>query len=78
MLGRRIAKRVYSSATGGAVAYTRFVYHGDQVAFETDSAGALGLRYTWGLGTDDLVGVRDVDVRPRRTRLAQLLPEALA
>jgi RHS repeat-associated protein len=59
VLGRRIAKRVYSSASGGAVAYTRFVYHGDQVAFETDSAGTLGLRYTWGLGTDDLVGVRN-------------------
>jgi RHS repeat-associated protein len=54
---RRIAKRVYSSATGGTVAYTRFVYHGSQVAFETDSAGTIGLRYTWGLEVDDLVGV---------------------
>jgi RHS repeat-associated protein len=59
VLGRRIAKRVYSGATGGTMAYTRFVYHGDQVAFEADSSGTLGLRYTWGLGTDDLVGVRD-------------------
>jgi RHS repeat-associated protein len=57
--GRRIAKRVYSAATGGTVGYTRFVYHGSHVAFETDSAGTLGLRYTWGQGTDDLVGVRD-------------------
>jgi YD repeat-containing protein len=57
VVGRRIAKRVYSSATGGTVAYTRFVYHGSQVAFETDSTGAIGLRYTWGLEVDDLVGV---------------------
>ena len=61
--GRRIAKRVYSTATGGTVAYTRFVYHGSHVAFEADSGtvagGAIGLRYTWGQGTDDLVGVRD-------------------
>ncbi len=59
VLGRRIAKRVYSTATGGTAAYLRFAYHGDQVAFEADSGGPMGLRYTWGLGTDDLVGVRD-------------------
>jgi RHS repeat-associated protein len=59
VLGRRIAKRVYSSASGGTVAYTRFVYHGDQVAFETDSSGTLGLRYTWGPGTDNLLAVRN-------------------
>jgi len=44
VLGRRIAKRVYSSSTGGTVAYTRFVYHGAHVAFETDSLGTMGLR----------------------------------
>ena len=61
VLGRRVAKRVYSGATGGAVAYTRFVYHhADAVAFETDSAGSIGLRYTWGEATDELVAVHDV------------------
>jgi RHS repeat-associated protein len=59
LAGRRIAKRVYSSASGGTVAYTRFVYHGDHVAFETDSSGTTGWRYTWGLGTDDLLAARD-------------------
>ena len=59
VLGRRIAKRVYSAATGGTVAYTRFVYHGAHVAFETDSAGTTGLRYTWGLATDDVLAIRD-------------------
>lgn len=54
--GRRIAKRVYLSTTGGTVGYTRFVYHGANVAFETDSAGTMGLRYTWG-GTDHLLAV---------------------
>jgi len=59
VLGRRIAKRVYTSSTGGTVGYTRFVYHGDQVAFETDAAGTIGLRYTWGPGTDNLLAVRN-------------------
>jgi len=59
VLGRRIAKRVYASASGGTVAYTQFVYHGDAVAFETDSAGAIGLRYTWGRAVDDLLAIRD-------------------
>ena len=58
LLGNRIAKRVYSSVTGGTVAYTRFVYHGSQVAFETDSTGTIGLAYTWGPGTDNLMAVR--------------------
>jgi RHS repeat-associated protein len=63
VLGRRIAKRVYSTVTGGADAYTRFVYHGNHVAFEADS-GAGGTikiwkRYVWGMGTDDLIAVRD-------------------
>ena len=60
VLGRRIAKRVYSAATGGTVGLTRFNYRGDQVAFETDSAGStIGLRYTWGPGVDQLMAVRD-------------------
>jgi RHS repeat-associated protein len=59
VLGRRIAKRVYSSSTGGTVAYTRFVYHGQSISLETDSIGAFGLRYTWGLDIDDLVAIRD-------------------
>jgi RHS repeat-associated protein len=57
--GRRIAKRVYSAASGGAVGFSRFVYHGGHVAFETDSVGTIGLRYTWGQDVDDLIGVRD-------------------
>jgi RHS repeat-associated protein len=56
---RRIAKRVYSILTGGTLGYTRFVYHGDHIAFETDSAGTVQRSYTWGLGTDDLVAVRE-------------------
>jgi len=59
LAGRRIAKRVYSAASGGTVGYTRFVYHGDQVAYEADSAGTIGLRFTWDRGTDRLAGVRD-------------------
>jgi RHS repeat-associated protein len=59
VLGRRIAKRVYSSRSGGDTVYTRFVYHGSNVAFEMDSTNAMRRRYTWGLGTDNLVGVRD-------------------
>lgn len=55
VLGRRIAKRVYSTGTGGIFQYLRFVYHGDQVAFETDSGGAVGWRYVWGIGTDRLL-----------------------
>jgi len=56
VLGRRVVKRVYSSVTGGSVGYTRFVYDGGNVAFETDSVGNVGLRYTWG-GVDDLVAI---------------------
>ncbi|MGH7658182.1 MAG: RHS repeat-associated core domain-containing protein, partial [Gemmatimonadales bacterium] len=60
VLGRRIAKRVYSSITGGTVGFTRYKYHGGHVAFETDSAGSsIGWRYTWGMGTDDLMAMRD-------------------
>lgn len=58
VLGRRIAKRVYSGSTGGTVGYTRFVYDGQQVAYETDSAGTMGKQYIWGLGTDNLIGYR--------------------
>jgi RHS repeat-associated protein len=44
----------------GVVAYTRFVYHGAAVAFETDSGGtSLGLGYTWGPAGDDLLAIHD-------------------
>ncbi len=59
VLGRRVAKRVYSSSTGGTVAYMRFVYHGSNVGFETDSAGTVALRYTWGPAADDLLAIDD-------------------
>ncbi len=60
VVGRRIAKRVYANLTGGTIAYTRFVYHGGSVAFETDSLGTtIGLRYMWGLGRDALVAIHD-------------------
>jgi RHS repeat-associated protein len=59
VLGRRIAKRVYSTSSGGTLGYTRFVYHGAAIAFETDSAGTIGLRYTYGLDEDALLVVRD-------------------
>lgn len=59
VLGRRIAKRVYSTVTGGTVGFTRFVYRSQSVSFETDSSGNLHLRYTWGPDIDDLVAVRD-------------------
>src|SRR5205823_14812283 len=39
VLGPRSAKRVYSTITGGTVAYTRFVDHDGYVTFETDSRG---------------------------------------
>ncbi|MBK7923500.1 MAG: hypothetical protein IPJ95_07680 [Gemmatimonadetes bacterium] len=66
VLGRRIAKRVYAAATGGTVGFTRFVYHGGQVAFETDSAGStIGTRYVWGPGTDNPGGVPDQRGRDR-------------
>ncbi|PYP15772.1 MAG: hypothetical protein DMD52_09750 [Gemmatimonadetes bacterium] len=59
VLGRRIVKRVYSSASGGTVGYMRFVYQGASVTFETDSGGTVGMRYTWGLGADNLLAMRD-------------------
>ena len=55
VLGRRIVKRVYNTGTGGTLQYLRMVYHGDQVAFETDSSGTVGWKYVWGLGTDRLL-----------------------
>jgi RHS repeat-associated protein len=59
VVGRRIAKRVYSSSyKGGTVGYLRFVYDGANIAFEADSMGAVGLRFTWG-GVDDLLAVDD-------------------
>lgn len=60
VLGRRIAKRVYWSPLSGAPAtYKRFVYHGDQVAFETDSAGTVSTKYSWAPGVDNLLGFSD-------------------
>jgi RHS repeat-associated protein len=56
--GRRIVKRVYSGASGGVVGYLRMSYAGSQVSFETDSAGAIQTKYTWGPGTDLLGSVR--------------------
>ena len=53
VLGRRIVKRV----VGGS--YLRMIYSGGQVVAEADSGGNVGLRYTWGLGDDDLVGIHD-------------------
>jgi RHS repeat-associated protein len=61
VVGRRIAKRVYSASSGGTVGYTRFSYAGDHVAFEADSAGTIGRTYLWGVGTDHLVGVREAN-----------------
>jgi len=59
VLGRRVAKRVYSSTTGGTVGYTRFVYHGSDVAYETDSAATtVTLKYVRG-STDDLLAIED-------------------
>ncbi|HSF30474.1 MAG TPA: hypothetical protein VLK82_08395 [Candidatus Tectomicrobia bacterium] len=59
VLGRRIVKRVYPAAGTANVGYLRMVYTGDQVAFETDSAGTIGLRYTWGPGADNLLAIQD-------------------
>jgi len=60
VLGRRIAKLVYSRPLGGTgPRYRRYVYHGDQVAFETDSAGAITTKYSWAPGTDNLLGFTD-------------------
>jgi RHS repeat-associated protein len=58
VVGRRIVKRVYSSASGGTVGYLRFAYRGDQVGFETDSGGSVGIKYTH-VGTDNLVAITD-------------------
>ena len=57
--GRRIAKRARTKLGGGGIDYTRFVYRGANVAFETDSAGTIGLRYVWGPAADDLIAIRD-------------------
>jgi RHS repeat-associated protein len=61
VVGRRIANRIFSAASGGTVGYTRFVYAGDHVAYETDEAGTIGRTYLWGVGTDHLVGVREAN-----------------
>jgi RHS repeat-associated protein len=57
--GRRIVKRVYTPSTGGDTAYTRFSYRGGAVSFETDESGNLHQRYLWGMGTDNLLALRD-------------------
>ncbi|MBK6779735.1 MAG: RHS repeat-associated core domain-containing protein [Gemmatimonadetes bacterium] len=60
VLGRRIARRVYWSPLPGAEAReTRYLYQGGQVVAETDAAGAFKWKYTWGPGTDNLVGLQD-------------------
>ena len=59
VLGRRIAKRARTKLGAGPIDYTRFVYRGANVAFETDSAGTIGLRYVWGPAADDLIAIRD-------------------
>jgi RHS repeat-associated protein len=59
VLGRRIVKRVYSTITGADSTYLRMVYSGSHVAFETDSAGTMGLKYTWGPGSDNLLAIED-------------------
>ncbi|HEU4700007.1 MAG TPA: RHS repeat-associated core domain-containing protein [Gemmatimonadales bacterium] len=59
VLGRRIVKRVYSSVTGGTEGYTRFVYAGDQILLDADSAGTVQRRYTWGPGQDNLLAIND-------------------
>jgi len=57
-LGRRIAKRVYNAGPfGAATGLTRMIYRGGQVLAESDSGGSLTMAYTWGLGTDNLVGI---------------------
>ena len=58
VLGRRIGRRVYSHITGGATGYTRYIYAGQQVEYEADSAGSRTLKYLWGPGTDNLAMVR--------------------
>lgn len=60
VLGRRIVKRVYSTSTGGTAGYQRFTYAGDHISQVRDSAGTTwSWAYTWGNGTDDLVGFTD-------------------
>jgi len=59
VLGRRIVKRVYPAAGTPNIGYLRMVYTGDAVAFEADSAGSIGLRYTWGPGADNLLAIQD-------------------
>ena len=56
VLGRRIAKRVYSGPDAG---YVRYLYRGGEVAAEADSGGTLKRAYTWGLGADNLVAIHD-------------------
>jgi RHS repeat-associated protein len=57
--GRRIVKRVYPASGAPNVGYLRMVYSGSNVSFETDSTGTMGLKYTWGPGTDNLIAIQD-------------------
>ena len=48
-----------SGAPGrGSHGSCRFVYRGQQVAFEADTTGTIGLKYTCG-GTDQLLAITD-------------------
>ena len=38
---------------------TRYLYQGGQVSAETDTAGVIQWKYTWGPRTDNLVGMQD-------------------
>ena len=60
VLGRRIARKVYAvTLPGSEIRETRYLYQGNQVSAETDATGAIKWKYTWGPGTDNLVGVQD-------------------
>ena len=58
VLGRRIVKLVGDSSPTGTPGYTRYIYAGQQVEYEADSAGSRTLKYLWGPGTDNLAVVR--------------------
>lgn len=57
--GRRMAKQVYSSVSGGTVGFSAFGYRGANVAYDMDAAGTISWKYIWGRGTDDLVAFQD-------------------
>ncbi len=60
VLGRRIARKVYAvTLPGSEVRETRYLYQGGHVGAETDAAGNIKWKYTWGPGTDNLIGLQD-------------------